>query len=159
MIIEYFKISNFVRKHQASFYNVFVLHKQTLFDSGARKGYTWFIIHRGALSSPNALTRFVATCATLPRQLRRNEVWNSLAISTPTSQQIQMEILVEKREELEQISNVLSQGSNFNFCRNYSLRVDTGVKVRFLSWNIEIFYIPKLLKEGLDEFFSVEIME
>ena len=38
-------------------------------------------------------------CATLPRKLSRPDIWKSLAIFTPTSQQIQMEILVEKREE------------------------------------------------------------
>ena len=45
------------------------------------------------------LERFVGICATLPRQLWRPEVCKSLADFTPTSKQIQMEILVEKREE------------------------------------------------------------
>jgi len=45
------------------------------------------------------LKRFVAICTTLPRQLLRPEVGKSLGISTPTSRQVQMEILVEKREE------------------------------------------------------------
>jgi len=35
----------------------------------------------------------------LARQLLRPEVGKSLGISTPTSQQVQMEILVEKRQE------------------------------------------------------------
>ena len=45
------------------------------------------------------LKRFVAICTTLPRQLLRPEVRKSLNINTPISQQAQMEILVEKREE------------------------------------------------------------
>jgi len=45
------------------------------------------------------LKRFVAICTTLPRQLLGPEVRKSLGISTPTSQRVQMEILVEKRKE------------------------------------------------------------
>ena len=45
--------------------------------------------------------RFVTICATLTRQFWRAEVKKSLAIFTPTSQGIQMEILAEKREEFQ----------------------------------------------------------
>jgi len=38
---------------------------------------------------------YVAICTPLPRQLLRPEVGKSLGISTPTSRQVQMEILVE----------------------------------------------------------------
>ena len=96
---EYFRISNFGRKRHASFYNVLVLHKQTVWLTDTHS-YTrpdsWFPV---ADFRHRTLKRFVAICATLPRQLWRTEVWNSLAISTRTSQQIQIEILVEKREE------------------------------------------------------------
>ena len=39
---------------------------------------------------------YIAICTTLPRQLLRPK---TLGISTPTSQQVQMEILVDKQEE------------------------------------------------------------
>ena len=45
------------------------------------------------------LKRFVAICTTLPRQLWRHEVRKSLGISTPRFLGVQMEVLVEKREE------------------------------------------------------------
>ena len=46
-----------------------------------------------------ALKRFAAICTTLPREFLRPEVRKSLDISTPISQQVQMEISLEKREE------------------------------------------------------------
>jgi len=45
------------------------------------------------------LKRFVVICTTLPRQLSRPEVRKSLGVSTPRFLQVQMEVLVEKREE------------------------------------------------------------
>ena len=45
------------------------------------------------------LKRFVSICTTLLRQLLRPGLGKSLGISTPTSQQVQLDILVEKREE------------------------------------------------------------
>lgn len=60
--------------------------------------YTESIIACCGLSLPNDRP-FCSYLTTLPRQLFRPEVRKSLGISTPTSKQVQMEILVEKREE------------------------------------------------------------
>ena len=47
------------------------------------------------------LKRFVTICASLTRKFWRPKVHKLLAIFTPTSQGIQMEILAEKREEFQ----------------------------------------------------------
>ena len=49
------------------------------------------------------LKRFVTICASLTRQFWRPEVKKLLAIFTPTSQGIQMEILAGKREEFQTV--------------------------------------------------------
>ena len=95
--------------------------------SHAAEFYTRSIIPCGRLSSPT-LKRFVAICATPLSQLLRPEVEKSLGISTQTSQQVQMEILVEKWVEcliagyvvLEKSCPWATQNS-YNLCKTKAL--------------------------------------